>query len=161
VKHLALAVAVWRVQAVEENGVQMRVEAEVAVGALDDRHGARLASRQATIDMPPPIPPRDCVREDSHYLTEQFPVEREWEAQGERHREHELSQRYIGQDVIHKVQRALVHPSAETTWADGSRFAAEGDDVVFAAGVAVEMREAPREDSAVEVLVQFLCDERR
>jgi hypothetical protein len=30
---------------VEKSGVKMRVEPEVAVGALDDRHGAGLASR--------------------------------------------------------------------------------------------------------------------
>jgi hypothetical protein len=33
--------------------------------------------------------------------------------------------------------------------------------VVFAAGVAVEVRKAPAQNSAVEVLVQFFRDERR
>jgi hypothetical protein len=62
--------------------------------------------------------------------------------------------------VIHQVQRALVHPSAETAWADGSRFAAEGDNVVLATGFAVEVREAACENPAVEVLVQFFSYER-
>ena len=45
-KHLALAVAVRPVHAVVESRVKMRVESEVAVGALDDRDGAGLGGGQ-------------------------------------------------------------------------------------------------------------------
>jgi len=46
----ARALAIRRVHTVEEDGVKMRVEPEVAVGALDDRHGAKLAGGQAAVD---------------------------------------------------------------------------------------------------------------
>jgi hypothetical protein len=84
VEHLALAVAVRRVHTVQENGVQMRVEPQVTVGALNDGHGAGLAGRQAAVNVAAPIPPCHGVREDAHHLTEQFPVEGEREAQRER-----------------------------------------------------------------------------
>ena len=51
--------------------------------------------------------------------------------------------------MIHQVQRPLVHPPAEATGAHGSGVAREGDDVVLAAIIAVQVREAPRENSAI------------
>jgi len=83
--------------------VEVRVEPDVAVGALDDGYGAGLTGRQTAVDAAAPIPPCDRICEDAQHFTEEFPVEGEWEAQGERHREHELSQRNIGQDAIHQV----------------------------------------------------------
>ena len=85
VEHLPLAVAVWRVQTVEEEDVQMGVKAEVTVGAMDDGHGAGLAGGQAALGVPPSVPRGYGVREDAYHLTQQFPVEGEREAQGERH----------------------------------------------------------------------------
>jgi hypothetical protein len=126
----------------------MRIEPQVTVGALDDCHGAGLAGRQAAVDVPPPIPPRHGVREDAHYLTEQFPVEGERESQGKRHGDHKLSQRHVGQNVIREVESPLVHPPAETTWARGSGLARERDNVVLMAGLAEKVGETSRQDAA-------------
>ena len=156
VKHLALAVAIRRVHAVEKNGVKMRIEPQITVGALDDGHGAGLAGRQAALDVPPFVPGGDCVRENAHHLTKQFPVEGEGEAQRERHGQHELTDGHVRQDVIHEVQRALVHSSAKAAWAHCPGLAAEGDNVVLAAVVAIKVREASRKNPAVEKLVQLL-----
>jgi len=75
VEHLAPAIAIGRVDTVQEDGVKMRVQSQVAVGTLNDGQGARLAGRQAALNVALPIPPRDCVREDTHHLPQQFPVE--------------------------------------------------------------------------------------
>jgi hypothetical protein len=56
VEHLASAVDIWPIDTVEKNPVKMWIESEVAVGALDDGHGAGFAGRQAAVDMAPPIP---------------------------------------------------------------------------------------------------------
>jgi hypothetical protein len=149
VKHPAIAITIGRVDTIEKNGVKMRVESEVAVGALDDRHGAGLAGRQAALSVPPPVRASDCVREDAHYLAEQFPVEGEREAQGEGHGQNPLSDRDPRQYMIREVQRPLAHPPAETTWTHGSGFAAEGHDMVLAAAVAVQAGEASPQDPAV------------
>jgi hypothetical protein len=52
VEHLALAVAIWGVHTVQENGVQMRIESQIAVCALNDCHGAGFADRQAAVNVP-------------------------------------------------------------------------------------------------------------
>ena len=153
----ARALAVRRVHTVEKDGVKVRVEPEVAICALDDRHGAGLASRQTAVDMPPPIPPRHGVREDAHDLAEQLPVEREREAQGEGHREHELSDRDIRQNVVHQVQGALAHPPAEAARAHRSCFARERHGVVLAAGIAVQVGKTSPQNPAVHERVQLVC----
>jgi len=43
VEHLAPAIAIGRVDTVQEDGVKMRVQSQVAVGTLNDGQGARLA----------------------------------------------------------------------------------------------------------------------
>jgi hypothetical protein len=48
--------------------VQMRVEPQVTVCALNDGHGAGLAGRQAAFNLPLAIPASDRVRENAHYL---------------------------------------------------------------------------------------------
>jgi hypothetical protein len=63
--------------------------------------------------------------------------------------------------MIREVQRPVVHAPAQTTWAHGPGLAAEGDDLVLAAIVAVQVRETPRENSAVQILMQFLRHEFR
>jgi hypothetical protein len=103
----------------------MRIESQVTVCALNDRHGASFARRQPTLDVPSPIPSGHGVRKDAHHLSEQFPVEGEREAQGKRHRKHELSQRHVGQNVLCEVKSALVHASAEAAWARRARLARE------------------------------------
>jgi hypothetical protein len=67
------------------SAVKMRVESEVTVRALDDGHGAGLAGRQAMVEMPSLVPGGHRVRENTHHLTEQFPVEGERKAQGKGH----------------------------------------------------------------------------
>jgi len=121
------------------------------------QRGADLASRQTAVDMPPPIPPRHGVREDAHDLAEQLPVEREREAQGEGHREHELSDRDIRQNVVHQVQGALAHPPAEAARAHRSCFARERHGVVLAAGIAVQVGKTSPQNPAVHERVQLVC----
>jgi hypothetical protein len=108
VEDLPLGVLARSVDAVEEEDVQMGVKAEVTVGALDDGHGAGLASRQATLDVPAPIPRGYGIREDAHHLAQQLSVEREREAQRERHREDKLSDGDVGQNVIEGLDRLQV-----------------------------------------------------
>jgi len=64
-----------------------------------------------------PSPPSNGVSEDAHHLPKQLSVEREREAQRERHGQHKLSDGDVGQDVIHQGQGARAHPPAEATWA--------------------------------------------
>jgi len=64
----------------------MRIESQVTVCALNDSPGAGFTGRQPAVDVPSAIPSGNGVREDAHYLTEQFPVEGEREAQRKRHR---------------------------------------------------------------------------
>ena len=52
VKHLALPLAIRRVHTIQENSVQMRIEWQITVCALNDCHGTGLASRQSTLDVP-------------------------------------------------------------------------------------------------------------
>jgi hypothetical protein len=103
VEHLALAVAVRRVHSVQKDGVQMQIEPQVTVGALDDCNSPGLARGKAAVGVATPVPPGNTVREDAHHLAQQLPVEGERETQRERHRDHELSQRHVGQNVIHRA----------------------------------------------------------
>ncbi len=153
--------AIGRIYAVEKDGVKMWRKAQVAVGTLNDGHRARLASGQAAQGVALAIPRRHRVGEDAHHLAQQLRVERERKAQREGQRKYKLPQRHVGQDMIHQVQGALVHPPAEAARAHGSGLTREGDDVVLAAIIAVQVREAPRENSAVQILVQFLRHELR
>jgi len=147
VEHVTLAIAVWRVDAVEKSGVKVRVEPEVAVGALDDRHGAGIASRQAAVGVATAVPSSNGVGEDAHHLTQQFSVEREREAQRERHGQHKLSDRHIRQDVVHKVQRPRAHPPAETAWAHRTCLARKRHDMMLAANIAEKVGETSPQDS--------------
>jgi len=69
----------------------MWIEPQIAVGALDDGHGAGFAGRQAALDMAPPIPSVYSVDEDAHHLSQQGSIERKGKSQRESDREHELS----------------------------------------------------------------------
>jgi hypothetical protein len=80
-------------------------------------------------------------------LSEQCSIEREGESQRKGERDHELAQSYIGQEVVHQVACALVHPPAETTGADRSGLARERDKVVLLAGLTEEACEASTQDS--------------
>jgi hypothetical protein len=47
-----------RADTVETDGVNMRIEPQVAVGALDDGHGAGFPGRQTALDVPATRPSR-------------------------------------------------------------------------------------------------------
>ena len=88
-------------------------------------------------------------------------MEGERKARSEWRREHEPTHGHVKQDVVHEVQSALVHAPTRAARADGSGVAAECDDVVLAAPDSLEVREAPTQNPAVEVLVQFFRRELR
>jgi hypothetical protein len=67
------------------------VEPEVAVGTLDDGHGTGLTGGQAAYNVPPLVPRGYGVHEDADNLAEEFSVEGEGEAQGERHGQNKLT----------------------------------------------------------------------
>jgi hypothetical protein len=77
VEHLALAVAVWRVDTVEKQAVKVRVAPEVAGGAMNGGDRAALAARKSAVSLALAIPPRHGVGEDAQDLAQQCAVERE------------------------------------------------------------------------------------
>ena len=46
-EHQAFAITVGRVDTIEANGVNVRIEPQIAIRALDDGHGAGFAGREA------------------------------------------------------------------------------------------------------------------
>jgi hypothetical protein len=153
VEYLPLPVTIWRVNTIKEDCVQVGIESQITVCALNDCHSAGLASVQAALGVPAAIPSGNRVCEDAHHLAKQLPVEGEREAQREWHGDHELSQRHVGQNALCEVESSLAHTSAQTARAHCTRLARERHSIVLVAGVVVKMRKAPRENSAVEKLV--------
>jgi hypothetical protein len=92
-------------------------------------------------------------------LSQQRSVEREGKSQRKGHRDHELSQGHIGQDVSHQIQSTLVHPPAETTWAHGSGLARERYNMVLVAGLAEQVGKASPQDATRHVPVQLVGHE--
>ena len=64
--------------------MEVGVESQVAVGALDVGHSAGLAGGQAAPGVALAIAVGHGVREDAQHLTQKLAVKREWEAQRER-----------------------------------------------------------------------------
>ena len=58
--------------------------------------------------MSAPIPSVDGVHEDAHHLSQQRSVEGEGKSQRKGHRDHELSQGHIGQDVSQRTLGSLL-----------------------------------------------------
>jgi hypothetical protein len=147
VEHETLSVPIRRVQSVEEDCVNVRVTAEVAVGALDDGNRAVLAAGNASIRQAHAVVGRHGVDEDAQDLAQEFPVEGQGKSQRERHRDHKLSQGHIGQNVVQQIQGASIHTPAATAWTEPATLAAPAHNKALVAGGAEKLCKASRQDS--------------
>jgi hypothetical protein len=159
------ALRVAHVDAVERQRVEVHVEAQRAVGALDECDGADegvLHTAQAEMTLSAPAQrARERTDEGVEHVGAQAPVVREWVAQGPRQRAHPLANGHFGQDRVDEVRREVAHSAPETRRTEAAALAREGDKHLVAAAAAGELDTAVLEQAAAQVLLEVADHEAR
>jgi hypothetical protein len=156
----AASIAARAVGAVQEERVEVGVQAQITGRALNDGHGAARSVGQAPPGLARAVPRRHGVGEDSQHRAQDLRVERERKPQRVRQRQHPLADRdVLGEHVIHQVGRSLVHAPAQTAGAKPPALAAEGHQMPLMARVAEEVSKASRQDSTRQEPAQLLGHE--
>jgi hypothetical protein len=94
--------------AIEQDGVVVRVEPQVGLQSLDDGDRGAVAARDAALNQRSSLPAEHGIDEDAVYATEQLAVVSGRSSQLKRHREHKLTERnLLRQNVIDPVGGAF------------------------------------------------------
>ena len=156
---------VANVHAVERERVEVDIETEGTVAALDEGAGAHegvLDAAQAELTLRAPAQ-RACERADERRedVRAQPPIVGQRVAQGPRQRAHPLANRHLGQDLVHEVRGDVGHAAGQARGAEAAAFAREPDEQLVAAAGAREPDDAVLEPTAAQVLVEIAHDEAR
>lgn len=145
--------------AVEKDGVEVNIEVQTAAEALDQRDGSGRAAFDAVelLGARPVRSERD-FDEDAAERGENVRLERGEPAELMRERQDELADRDVGEDSIDEVGTGVGHSPTRAARADAAGLAAEGDEEIVAARIAVASKKAVGEDSAAEVGAEFSFD---
>jgi hypothetical protein len=147
--------------AVEEEGVQVHVQAEVGAEALDHEERAAARRDHARAAREAKVAARDLrVREPRERL-HQLVMKRQRPAELKGKREHPLPRPHLGHDALGEVPRGLGHAPARAARAEAPALAREPHHAVEAAATAREVSAALREHSAVEQPAELVRDEAR
>jgi hypothetical protein len=148
--------------AIEHDGMEMRVQAQIRGNTLHNGNRPALPGADAKrISHRTPIETEHRVDEDAPDCAEQFAVIRKAGTQCEWHGEDELSERHSWQNVIHQICRDLGHTSTQTRGTKCSTLTRKRDEALVATlGIlALDQSEAPAEQAAVDVALEFALDE--
>jgi hypothetical protein len=156
------AVRPGRVDAVEQQRVEVDVQVEGVAEALDEGDRAALAVDDAPLLARTPLERReDRAHEDSQHGARERRVVGEAVAEREGQREHPLPHGNLGQHPLDQVRCRVRHAPGAARRAEASAFAGEGDDAVESALVAVDAHEAVGKDPAAQEAPELALDEAR
>jgi len=145
------------INTVENEHVEVHVEVQSATEALDQRHGTRLralARETGLVDQmhgETPMDDAEHLAHDRRLVGEEEP-KRPWHAQ------HPLAHRLLGEDLVDEERGALGHAPRAAARAEAAALAAEGDEVLGAAAVTGDAKEAVLESSAGEEVLELARD---
>ncbi len=144
--------------AVGGDDMKMDVQVERAAEALHERDGAALAGDLAPLAGLPPLQGDDFFDEQAAGGEKGGGVPGDEKPEREGQREDPLSHGHVGENAVDEVRRRVCHAPAAAARAQASVLAREGDEAVFAAGVAMQAHEAVFEQATAQVLVEFVHD---
>jgi hypothetical protein len=150
-----------RVDAVDEQRVEVRGDVERRVEALDDGDGPRL-ERPADAVPPgaPPEPAGDRGDEFAKHHRGQRRIDGELRAQPVRHGEDPLPDGHARHDPGHQARGELAHPTAGAARAEAPALAGECNGPAPAAVAALHEDEAVRQNPASKESLYLRVDER-
>ena len=151
-----------RVDSVEHQAVEVRVEVERRTEALDEGNRRTLPVADA-VDLlrTAPLVAEHAAQEHTQHGARQFRVPGARQPERVRHREHPLADGHLGQNPLDQVSRRVGHAPPAARRAEASPLARESDGTIAAAVVAAHAEEPVREDAAVEVGADLALDEPR
>jgi len=125
------------IHAIERERMEMDIQAQRRIAALDERHCADVRvvdARQAELRFRA-ARERACerTRERRQHLRAERAVVAEQDAQPPRERAHPLTHRHLGKHLIDEVCGGVAHASSDTRWTEPAALAREGYDEIFAA----------------------------
>ena len=150
------------VDPVQDQAVEVDVQVQGITEALHERHCTALHSWHLLVfPRSPTQGGKDRAHEDAQHLRGERCIVSHAEAQRERQREDPLPDRDLRKHAIHEPGGGVGHAAAPAGRANAATFAAETDDAILAAGIAVQPDEAVRQDAALEKAAQLAFDEAR
>ena len=152
--------SVRSVNAIQCDGMEVRIQSKVSVGALYHGDGTTLAHYPMLVSHSAPIEAKHRVINDTAHRRKQLAVVGQSRAKLEGERDHELAQRNCrGQHMVHQVGCGLGHPSAPARRAPSPSFAAEGYQPTLWTLLAFEQGEAPTQKATLKELLELTAHE--
>jgi hypothetical protein len=148
-----------RVDALQDECVEVRIEIERAPEALQDTHRARAAAWDSQQSGATLVEGEDRPQEDAARDGREVRISGEQETKGKGEGQNPLPHGNFGQDPIDQLRGALRHPTAAARGTEPASLAGEGDERVLPTGSAAHAGEAVGQDSAGQVPAQFSLDE--
>ena len=155
--------------AVADEGMNVPIECEGRVEALDERDGSAAgvlaaawgAKDDAVVARVPSLPSEDDAETECEDLCGQFGIAREVIANASRECDDVLSNGDKGDNAVDEVSGGIVHASCGAGGAQTAALAGECDQDLGLAVVAFYAGEALFEEAAIEVAAQLAIDVRR
>ncbi len=153
------------VDAIEHEHVEVDIEPQGGVSALDHAH----RSRQRLLPRAQVERPLRAVLQTAgelhdervEHLGAQLPVVAAEDPQPPRERAHPLSHGDLWEDSLHEAERRIRHAPAKARWAESSPFAAESDEPLQAAPVARDAHAARFQAAAAQIVLDLAHHETR
>ena len=148
------------VDAIEHERMEVGGQVQGGPEALDERDRAALTLADAEErSCATPLIRVDGAHEGAKDLTRESCVPGAAIAERIGQREDPLSDGNLGQDPVDEVGRSVGHTPAAAGGTEAAAFAAEGDEPVLPARVAVDAQESVGQDSALEIRADLALDE--
>ena len=157
-KHQRLAQPEPGVDPIEEERVEVYVQAERRVEALHADHGAGAAAGVANVPRAARVERLHRAHEDAADEAQDVRVADHEEADRVGEAEDPLAHRDLGEDVVAQVGGGLGHAAAGARWAHRAGLAGEGDQGALVAVVTVHADEAPGQDAAGQIALELAAD---
>jgi hypothetical protein len=148
-----------REHAVRKQAVEVQVESGRRIGALVHDHGAGAGARQAEATCSAPVEARHRAHQDGANGAADARVVGAEQTDGVRQRQHPLAEGHVGEHFVDQERRGVGHAARAARGTEPATLARERDQLVPAAGIAMEPTETAREHATVEECAQFAFDE--
>lgn len=135
----------------------MYVEIERTAESLYQRHGSGHRARARQAGFADQVA-RDRSIDDAEHLRDHLGPRCQQVSQRKGQRQHPLANGLLWQDVVHEQRRRLGHPPGAAARAEAAALATERDQLLGLTGVALDLKKAMFEQTALEVGLELLLD---
>jgi hypothetical protein len=150
-----------RVDAVEEQRVEMNIEIRGSAKSLDGRDAAAPRPDQPPPRRAPSLPAEHRAQAHPQHGPREPRVERQLVAHWQRHREDPLADRDGRDDPVDEVRGELTHPPPAAGGAERTALTTEGDHRRVATALTAHAEQTMPEDATPEVSLELAPDEGR